>query len=152
MRLMQSFDTSLPMILYRALDAIMPAYRDLFARYDVTEQQWRVLRAIWTSERVTSAELASRTLLTPPSLVGIIDRLEKKGFVSRVRSLEDRRSTYVVATAAGRALQQDVAPHLDEIDQRLRAAVPQQHWQAMEDTLLKVAAEAAPHNQHRIAG
>ena len=38
-----SFDQSLPMILHRTLDAVMPDYRELFARYNLTEQQWRVL-------------------------------------------------------------------------------------------------------------
>ena len=87
-----SFDQSLPMILHRTLDAVMPDYRELFARYNLTEQQWRVLRVLWSSKKVTSVELSNRTLIPAPSLVGVRDRLEKKGLVTRVRSEEDRRS------------------------------------------------------------
>ena len=76
---MLTFDRSLPMILNRALDAIMPPYRDLFSRYDLTEQQWRVLRVVWSSDKYKSVDLASHTLLATASLVGILDRLEKKG-------------------------------------------------------------------------
>ena len=61
------FDNSLPMILHCTLDAAMPDYRELFARYNLTEQQWRVL---WSSKKVTSVELSSRTLIPAPSLVG----------------------------------------------------------------------------------
>lgn len=136
---MQSFDSSLPMILNRALDAVMPEYRELFARYNLTEQQWRILRVIWTSNNVTSAQLAERTLLSAPSLVSIIDRLEKKGLVSRVRSVDDRRRVHVVATAAGRALQQEVTPKVLEIQQTIESSVTVKEWQAMEDTLAKIA-------------
>ena len=67
---MTSFDESLPMLLNRTLDGVLPAFRELFARYNVTEQQWRVLRVLWSAPKVTSAEISARTLLPAPSLVG----------------------------------------------------------------------------------
>lgn len=138
---MSGFDNSLPMILNRALDQIMPAYRNLFAQFDLTEQQWRVLRVLWTSKKVTSVELSNRTLLPAPSLVGIIDRLEKKSLVSRIRSLEDRRVVYVTATQKGRALEKEVAPRAEAIDQRLRVSVSPQDWARMQETLEKISAQ-----------
>lgn len=136
---MLAFDESLPMILYRTLDAVMPAYRELFARHGLTEQQWRVLRVIWTSDNVTSSRLSEHTLLSPPSLVNIIDRLEKKGIVARIRSVEDRREIYVVATARGRALQEIVTPQVSAIHERLRASVSDEEWDALQSALLKIA-------------
>ena len=138
---MTSFDQSLPMILHRALDDVMPEFRDLFARYDLTEQQWRVLRVLWTSKKVTSAELSSRTLLPSPSLVGIIDRLEKKQLVARVRSVEDRRVVYVVATAKGRSLESEVTPRVAEIDASLRARVTLTEWKEMERILARISGQ-----------
>ena len=117
----------------------MPEYRELFARFGLTEQQWRVMRVLWTSKKVTSADLSARTLLPPPSLVGIIDRLEKKGFVSRVRSVEDRRVVYVIATAEGRSLEKEVTPLVSEIDAQLRASVSADDWVHMKKTLAAVA-------------
>lgn len=135
---MQAFDTSFPMMLNRALDVVMPAYRELFARYQVTEQQWRVLRVIWTSDNVNSARLSERTLLSPPSLVNIIDRLEAKGLVSRVRSADDRRQIYVVATDQGRLLQQEVTPQLVAIQEQIQACVSEKEWQALNNILDKI--------------
>lgn len=142
-----SFDNSLPMILHRTLDATMPDYRELFARYNLTEQQWRVLRVLWSSQQVTSVELSNRTLIPAPSLVGIIDRLERKDLVTRVRSVEDRRAVFVVATAKGTALEEEVSPQVAEIDQRLRASVTAEEWLMMEQVLEKISAgaSAAPH-------
>ena len=138
-----SFDNSLPMILNRALDATMPDYRELFARFELTEQQWRVLRVLWSAGKVTSVELSTRTLLPAPSLVGILDRLEKKGLVSRVRSVEDRRAIFVIATAKGRALEAKVTPLVSEIDQELRARVTPEEWQMMERVLQKISIDEA---------
>ncbi len=149
---MTPFDDSLPMILYRALDAVMPAYRELFARHDLTEQQWRVLRVIWTSDNVTSSKLSERTLLSPPSLVNIIDRLEKKGMVARIRSVEDRREIYVVATAKGRDLQEVVTPQVIAIHQRLRASVGENEWETMQATLEKIGAEINAPSQAMATG
>ena len=139
-----SFDNSLPMILNRALDATMPDYRELFARFQLTEQQWRVLRVLWSTGKVTSVELSTRTLLPAPSLVGILDRLEKKGLVSRVRSVEDRRAIFVIATAEGRALEAQVTPLVSEIDQELRARVTPEEWQMMEQVLQKISLNTTP--------
>ena len=40
---MPNFSDTPPMILNTTLDAVMPVDRELFARFGVTEQQWRVL-------------------------------------------------------------------------------------------------------------
>lgn len=136
---MDKFDQSLPMILNRALDSVMPPYRELFAQYDLTEQQWRILRVVWTQDKVKSVDLSARTLLAAASLVGIIDRLEKKGLVSRLRSTTDRRAIYIVATAKSRKLEAEVSPQVEAIQSRIRAAVTKKEWQAMEKTLLKVS-------------
>lgn len=135
-----AFDETLPMVLHRSLDAVMPEFRTLFARHDLTEQQWRVLRVLWEVERTSSAELAARTLLPATSLVGIIDRLETRGLVARVRSTTDRRVVYVTATSVGRSLGEEVIPHVDEINQRIRSTISKAEWTAMQSALEKIAA------------
>jgi DNA-binding MarR family transcriptional regulator len=40
---------------------------------------------------LTAGELAARTGLAPPSVTGLIDRLERKGFVRRIEDPADRR-------------------------------------------------------------
>lgn len=136
---MDDFDHSLPMVLNRALDAVMPPYREIFTKYDLTEPQWRVLRVVWGNEKIKSVELANRTLLAAASIVGIIDRLEKKGLVSRVRSTTDRRAIYITATAQSRKLQQEVSPQIEAIQTHVRSLVSPQEWAQMEQTLKKIS-------------
>lgn len=125
------------MLLNRTLDAVMPFYRELFAQYDLTEQQWRVLRVVWSNENVTSSQLSERTLLSAPSLVTIIDRMEKKQLVKRKRSLEDRRQTFIVATKKSRALEAEVTPQVDKIQNNIEKCVTTQEWLSLERILKK---------------
>ena len=133
------FSTSLPMLLNGALDRIMPAYRELFARFNLTEQQWRVLRVLWSEDKVTAADLSRLTLLSAPSLVGILDRLENKKLIARVRSTTDRREVYIVTTTAGRNLREEILPSVGQIHEEIRARVSPQEWDVMVTTLAKLS-------------
>ena len=129
------FDASLPMMLYRVLDGIMPHYRVLFAEHGLTEQQWRVLRTLWEDESLSSIELARRTLLPAASLVGVLDRLEKKGLIVRLRSVEDRRIVFAKPTPEGRKLEREIAPRLHDIHQAVRRCVTEEEWQSLSTVL-----------------
>lgn len=137
---MPAFRDTLPMILNITLDGVMPVYRELFARHGLTEQQWRCLRVLWEEGAVTTTHLSRQTLLPAPSLVGILDRLEKKELVVRRRSERDRRKVHVEATPRGRALHQTVAPALERVHAHVTGAVSPAEWQAMRDTLARITA------------
>ncbi len=125
---MPKFLDSLPMILSRTLDGVMPVYRALFQEHAITDQQWRVMRALWEQKHLTSKQISEITLLPSPSLVGILDRLEKKGFVGRLRSVEDRRLVYIVPTQAGRKLQELMLPKIEQIHDRFMHQVTPDEW------------------------
>lgn len=128
---MKNFDRSLPMMLYRTLHVVMPAFRKIFADYGLTEQQWRVLRVLWEHGSVSLLELGTHSLISPPSLVGIVDRLSKAGLVRRVNSESDRRIVFVEATEKGVALEKEVSPRVDEIYGRLEGGVDPKLWKTM---------------------
>ena len=49
----EEFQTSLPMMLIRALDHIMPKFRTIFKQFGITEQQARVVRILWQYKKVS---------------------------------------------------------------------------------------------------
>ena len=112
----QEFSRSLPMMLYRALDAVMPRFRRIFNEFGLTEQQWRVLRVLWEHDDIAFRDLAEITLIPAPSLVGVVDRLGTQGLVGRRRSEADRRDVFVHATDKGRELHRQVRPQVDRED------------------------------------
>ncbi len=128
---MQEFSHSLPMMLYRTLDAVMPRFRQIFSEFGLTEQQWRVLRVLWQHEQIAFCELADLTLIPPPSLVGVVDRLTKSGLARRRRSISDRRKVFVQATSKGQALEAKVRPRVDKAYAELRSSVNAKTWDAL---------------------
>jgi DNA-binding MarR family transcriptional regulator len=61
-----------------------------------------------TPGRATHAELAKRCFLTPATLTGVVDTLEKAGYVRRERDDADRRVVWLVMTDAGRDRTQEL--------------------------------------------
>lgn len=117
------------MMLHGVLDKIMPAYRQLFTRFGVTEQQWRVLRVLWETGALSSIEISRKTLLAQNSLVGVLERLEKKGLIQRMRSVEDRRHVFATLTSSGKALGSQVMPELAKIHDNIDSRLTPEEWQ-----------------------
>ncbi len=128
---MEEFSRSLPMLLYRTLDTVMPRFRRIFNEFGLTEQQWRVLRVLWQRERIALGELADLTLIQPPSLVGVVDRLTRSGLADRARSDTDRRNVFVYATGKGKALESEVRPRVDKAYAELRRSVDAGTWKSL---------------------
>lgn len=62
----------------------------------------RLMMLVAKNEGVTQAELAESMQIEQPSLVGLIDGLEKKGLVIRCTNDEDRRAKRIYLTPAAR--------------------------------------------------
>ena len=134
----QEFSRSLPMMLIRALDAVMPRFRDIFKEFGLTEQQWRVLRVLWEQDEIAFGDLADVTLIAAPSLVGVIDRLNKQGLVDRRRSTTDRRNVFILATDKGKDLHLQVRPLVDKAYAELQASIEPAEWQQIINNLDRV--------------
>lgn len=124
----EQFSHSLPMVLYRTLDAVMPRFRKIFNEFGLTEQQWRVLRVLWDEQALTLTRLAALTLIPPPSLVGIVDRMERAELVTRQRSEADRRKVNVVLTSQGAALEDEIMPRVASAYAELKRSVDADTW------------------------
>jgi homoprotocatechuate degradation regulator HpaR len=103
-RRMRSFEHSLPMALLRAREAAMAYFRPLHRARGVTEQQWRVIRALHEAHENDVTTLAERTCLMLPSLSRILRQLVKRGLVTRRVLRADLRRSMISLTRTGRAL------------------------------------------------
>ncbi|MDA8123678.1 MAG: MarR family transcriptional regulator [Deltaproteobacteria bacterium] len=74
----------------------------------LTGPQLWAIRVIHEKGPINISEIAKRMYLRPATVVGIVDRLEACGLVSRNRSRDDRRIIWVELTKEGRALVQSV--------------------------------------------
>ena len=101
---LREFSQSLPMALLRAREAVMDRFRPLLRRHGVTEQQWRVLRALSAAQETSASSLAAATCIRLPSLSRILRTLESRGLIARRVKSTDLRTTLVSLTAGGRRL------------------------------------------------
>jgi homoprotocatechuate degradation regulator HpaR len=129
------------MMLYRALDTVMPSFRKIFRDFNLTEQQWRVLRVLWEGDLITIQQLAEVTLIPAPSLVGIVDRLEREGLVARQRSTTDRRKVNVVVTVAGAELEERIMPRVASAYVELKQSVDAETWSQVLVGLQRIAVQ-----------
>lgn len=88
------------------VERVMQPY---FARFGITGSQWGVLRVLQRAESeglvaLRLNELSERLLIQPPSVTGLVDRLQRMGLVSREASATDMRARQIRMTAAGRRL------------------------------------------------
>ena len=104
-------------------DTVKELYRATLARHDLTEQQWRVLSALWALHRLDATRLAERAAVLPSSLTRIVSGLEARGYLNARRDPSDARRTELRLSADGRALMESLAPEIDRIEARIASAV-----------------------------
>ncbi len=92
--------------LWRTYDRLKALEDELFARVDLTAQQYNVLRLLGNvfPAALPTLELAGRLVSRAPDITRMLDKLEQRGFIRRERPPEDRRVVHVVLTDAGAAL------------------------------------------------
>jgi DNA-binding MarR family transcriptional regulator len=73
-------------------------------QYGLTGPQVEALRILYKEGTLSSAELSRKLFVTPSNITGIIDRLEKKELVNRIRNPYDRRISLLELTDHGEAM------------------------------------------------
>jgi homoprotocatechuate degradation regulator HpaR len=135
---MRDFAHSLPMLLLRGHQAVMAQFRPILRQHGITEQQWRVLRALDTVAPVRIGALARLTLLSDPSLSRILRTLEQRGLVLRAVAAEDQRAAQVRLAAAGRTLIAQVAPHSEARYRQIAELIGEDTMTALYQLLAKL--------------
>ena len=101
--------------LWRTFDRLRALEEELFARYELTPQQYNALRLLKAVRpgALRTLDLAERLVSRAPDITRLLDRLAERKLVKRTRPEANRREVRVEITAAGAAL-------LDELQEPLR--------------------------------
>jgi DNA-binding MarR family transcriptional regulator len=73
---------------------------------EINSAQGRILFALWEEDGIPITTLSKRTMLERSTLTGMLDRLERDGFIVREASPEDRRVLLIRRTEKDRGFQQ----------------------------------------------
>ena len=121
--MMQSKHASINISLIQARESLMTHFRPILNEAGITDQQWRIIRLLAENGTLDFQELATRVCILRPSLTGILTRLEKVGYVVRLKPSNDQRRVYLKLTAAGEKLYNSVNTlvdqRYDEIEKKL---------------------------------
>jgi MarR family 2-MHQ and catechol resistance regulon transcriptional repressor len=90
--------------LLRASRAVLARVEPRLAAAGLTPTQFGVLEAILHLGPLSQRELCLKVLTSPGNMTDVVDKLEARGLVHRLRRQADRRAVQVELTAAGRAL------------------------------------------------
>lgn len=88
----------------RLMRAVYLDSQKISKRYGLTGPQSSVLRNLLNNGSMSSADLSRNLFVTPSNITGIIDRLEKKQFVERIKKEGDRRVALITLTQTGQEL------------------------------------------------
>ena len=98
---MRDVSESLPLALMRARETAMQYFRPHLRTLAVTEQQWRVLRVLYSTPDLDVTTLARRAVLLAPSLTRILRDLEWQKLIIRRPGAGDRRRQVATLTPRG---------------------------------------------------
>jgi DNA-binding MarR family transcriptional regulator len=104
--------------LLRTADLVRRAVDRVLAPYDVTPQQYNVLRILRGAgpTGLPTLEIGGRMLEQAPGITRLLDRLEAKQWVRRERCPQDRRQVLCWLTPAGLSLVEKLDDPVDEAD------------------------------------
>lgn len=83
--------------------------------FDITLDQWMVLKSLYEFSDLTQKELAERCGKDQPTLTRIIDLLVKKQLAERRVHPEDRRSFIVHLTEQGKSKVAELSPEVKKV-------------------------------------
>ncbi len=114
---------NLPLLLLQARERVIGRFRPLLNANGITEQQWRIVRALLETGPLEPREIVAVCGISSPSLAGVLARMEELGFVTRERLDHDQRRVLVSLTAKSRTLAARMAPQVEAAYAELEAQV-----------------------------
>src|SRR5712692_1395500 len=122
----ESLEQEAALSVLRTGDQLQIRFARLFREHGLTPSQYNILRILrGEGEPLPILEIASRTITIVPGITGLIDRLERAGFVNRLRCDKDRRVIYVALTDQAMNVLAELDEPLDMLHRKLLSHLSQ---------------------------
>ncbi len=119
----------------RLMRRVYEHYDSRLSPFNLTTPQYMVFSALWVGDGITIGELGQRVALDGSTITGILDRMEKNGYVERRPNVEDRRSALVYLTQKAREVGPRIIGFADELNAAIRKNIPGQDMAVFERVL-----------------
>ena len=98
---------NLPFLLLKARESLMAQFRPILNKYNLTEQQWRVIRTLSEHGDLEPRQLCHHCIILSPSMAGILKRMEEAELIQKI-PMEDQRRISIRLTEKAEALYTDM--------------------------------------------
>jgi DNA-binding MarR family transcriptional regulator len=124
-------------------DVFLREGQRLFRQHGITAAQYNVLSALAAArEGISQRELGDLLVVDRSNVTGLVDRMEKAGWVRRADDPADRRVYRVALTVAGSRLWEKIAPAYEAVVLQVVAGIGEKKAKAAIDTLEHLQAGA----------
>ena len=96
--------------LNRTVDHLEQIVRNDIQRYGLNITEFAVLELLYNKGDQPIQRIGDRVLIASSSITYVVDKLEAKGYVVRIRNIQDKRVTNASITEEGHALMNDIFP------------------------------------------
>lgn len=103
--------------LYASSRCVIKQYTPFLEAIDLTYTQYITMLVLWERKKLNVKQLGQYLYLDSGTLTPLLKKLEKKGLISRHRSLEDERNLIITITEEGEKLREkavDIPPQMFE--------------------------------------
>lgn len=136
---------NLPQLFLKAREELLCHFRPIITHFGLTEQQWRILRALAENEQMEPREICETCHILSPSMTGVLSRMEEMDLITRERMVEDQRRVLVRMTPKSWQLVSELSPLIVEQYRIIEQAFGPELIKQLYDVMDKViAAERAP--------
>jgi len=117
---------NLPLLLLQARERVIAHFRPILNEHGITEQQWRIVRVLLDLGPLEPRQIGELCIISSPSLVGVLARMEELKLVVRKRVDNDQRRQRVSLTRRSRTLAARLAPQIDATYAHLESLIGKQ--------------------------
>ena len=108
------------------------------AGYDITGEQWRILRCLWYKDGLRQQDLAERVHKDKTSITRTIDSMEKRDLVVRIPDKLDRRQKLIYLTDKGKRLREKSMEVAKKMSLEAQQGIESEHLDVFRDVLTKI--------------
>jgi DNA-binding MarR family transcriptional regulator len=131
-------DESVGYLMRRILNTVALEVEREMGPKGLTNAQWIPLFKLSVGSASTVAELARECQLDAGAMTRLLDRLETKGLLRRVRSCEDRRVVNLELTDEGRAAAQQIPEVLCRVQNAHMEGFTHAEWDTLKSLLRRI--------------
>jgi DNA-binding MarR family transcriptional regulator len=100
--------------------------------------QFFLLIALYEEDNILISNLAEKVSIDRATLTGILDRLERDGFVERVFSKNDRRSIYIKLTSKAKNMENELRKIYEQTNSSILSKLSQDEYETFQNIINKL--------------